>query len=107
MMTLPRVLLDGEWPPVSEGLAYIPTALCQSWPGSLEAFGYYLYLVSLGYGQDDLNPLPQHVGPAKGMRLREAQSAFTELVSIGLIRLVPGEGDEIAEVHVRGEVPHT
>ena len=85
--TAPPVLLDGDWPRASPGYSHLPTTpivmALTSW-----AFRVYAYLVSLGYSQDGLSPLPEDVARDLVMPRRAVKAAFCDLASAGLLSLM-------------------
>jgi hypothetical protein len=99
-MSVPRVVLLGDWPPAPEGFSQIPSSIARDWRGSLEAFGLYGYLVSLGYSQDGLSPLPDDIADAQQMPRGAMRDAWGELHSAGLLVAISvnASGDPIAEV---------
>ena len=98
--TAPPVLLAGDWPPASPGYSHFPSAAPVVWHLAPAAFRVYGYLVSLGYSQEGLSPLPQHVGPGLGLSDREVKAAYSDLCGCGLLVLVGEDGAEPQELQL-------
>lgn len=98
--TAPLVLLAGDWPSASPGYSHFPSTAPVVWRLDPVAFRVYGYLVSLGYSQDGLSPLPERVGPALELPERETRAAYCTLISAGLLILVSGNGGPWEELHL-------
>jgi len=95
-MSVPHVILSGPWPAAAPGESCFPRVVARApvTKLSLEAFAYYGYLVSLGYSQDGLSPLPEAVAATRrGLTAQAARRAFCELASVGLITIASAEQD--------------
>lgn len=99
-MTVPSVRLLGDWPHVPQGFSALPPSVARDFPGSPEAFAMYAYIVTIGYAQDGLSPLPEAIAAADPrLSLRAVKAAFADLCVRRLIHLVPeGPTGRIAEV---------
>lgn len=102
-LTIPRVVLRGEWPAHEPGNSYFPNCVAQSPRLGLVAFGYYGYLISLGYSQDGLDPRPESCAlpPARRRTVRRMRAALGELCSTGLVELVENDAGVLVEMVLR------
>lgn len=99
-MSVPRVVLDGDWPPNSPGYSHIPPALTTDHRLSLAAFAVCAYLITLA--NDPIHsPDPADVAAAQLLPLRTVKYAYTQLVSTGWLVLILNDDATVAEYRIR------